>query len=97
LEETGSLLRLAAVDVFCLFGRLSPRGRMFDRNLVVRLPLTAANHGHRSFRLKARPDFSERVNQPAHDVIWKEFHMGCPVAPVSSHQTWAANRNSLFP
>jgi hypothetical protein len=25
---------------------------MFDRNLLLRWPLTAANHGHRSFRLK---------------------------------------------
>jgi hypothetical protein len=71
---------------------------MFDRTLVVRLPLKAANHGHRSSRVEgARPDFSERINQPAHDVIWKEFHMRCPVSPLSSHQASAADRNSLFP
>jgi hypothetical protein len=71
---------------------------MLDDNLVLRLPLTVVNRGHRSSRLKvARPDFSERISQPAHDVIWKKFHMGCPVAPVSSHQASAADRKLSFP
>jgi hypothetical protein len=37
---------------------------MFDGNLLVRLPLTAANHGYRSSRLKELDQIFQK-NQPA--------------------------------